>query len=156
MESCIFCDIAEQKEKAHIIWEDEKHLAFLSIYPNTEGFTVVITKQHFSSYAFDLPEKVFIDLMLASKEVAKKLDQSFKDVGRTGMIIEGFGVDHVHTKLIPMHGTADMQKWKSINSRNTTFFKKYEGYLSSHDCERADDSALERIAIQIRKNNSIT
>ena len=25
---------------AHVVWEDDRHLAFLSIFPNTEGFTV--------------------------------------------------------------------------------------------------------------------
>jgi len=50
--NCVFCQIAAQKIPAHIIWEDETHLAFLSIFPNTNGFTIVIPKKHFSSYAF--------------------------------------------------------------------------------------------------------
>ena len=29
-----------------VIWEDERHMAFLSRWPNTEGFSVVITKDH--------------------------------------------------------------------------------------------------------------
>ena len=42
--SCIFCQIVEGKAPCHKIWEDEHHLAFLSIFPNTDGFTVVIPK----------------------------------------------------------------------------------------------------------------
>jgi hypothetical protein len=53
---CPFCKIVKKEFDAHIIWEDEKHLAFLSIYPNTKGFTVVITKDHYPSYNFDLPD----------------------------------------------------------------------------------------------------
>ena len=138
---------------AHIIWEDEKHIAFLSILPNTNGFSVVITKEHYPSYNFELPDSVLADLIIASKKVGKLLDKSFADVGRTGLIMEGFGVDHVHTKLIPMHGTSNMKKWQPILSSNNKFFDKYEGYLSSHDCERADDKELQRIAEMIRKNN---
>lgn len=35
---CIFCEIVAGKAPCHRIWEDEKHLAFLSIFPNTQGF----------------------------------------------------------------------------------------------------------------------
>ena len=150
---CVFCQIANRTANAHIIWEDEKHLAFLSILPNTKGFSVVITKEHYPSYNFDLPDNVLTGLTLASKKVGKLLDRSFDDVGRTGLIMEGFGVDHVHTKLIPMHGTGDMKKWRPVLSSNNKFFHEYEGYLSSHDCERADDKELEKIAEMIRKNN---
>lgn len=152
-ESCIFCKIAKGKEKVHVIWEDEKHLAFLSIFPNTKGFSVVITKEHFPSYNFDLPDADLRDLIIASKKVGKLLDKAFDDVGRTGLIMEGFGVDHVHTKLIPMHGTVDIKNWKPILSSNKKFFDKYEGYLSSHDCDRADDKDLKKIADLIRTSN---
>lgn len=53
--TCIFCQIVEGKAPCHKVWEDEHHLAFLSIFPNTDGFTVVIPKKHYPSYAFDLP-----------------------------------------------------------------------------------------------------
>lgn len=103
--TCIFCQIVEGKAPCHKVWEDEHHLAFLSIFPNTDGFTVVIPKKHYPSYAFDLPPQALADLMLATQKVAKKLDKAFPDVSRTGMFFEGFGVDHVHSKLSPMHGT---------------------------------------------------
>jgi hypothetical protein len=43
METCIFCNIVNGEAPCHKIWEDAKHLAFLSIFPNTQGFSVVIT-----------------------------------------------------------------------------------------------------------------
>ena len=128
-------------------------MAFLSIFPNTDGFTVVITKDHYPSYNFDLPDNVLTELVLASKKVGNLLDKSFDTVSRTGLIMEGFGVDHVHTKLIPMHGTADMKEWKPILSSNKTFFDKYQGYLSLHDCDKADDKKLSEIANRIRRHN---
>ena len=39
---CIFCQIVRGEAPAHRIWEDDQYLAFLSIFPNTEGFSVVI------------------------------------------------------------------------------------------------------------------
>jgi diadenosine tetraphosphate (Ap4A) HIT family hydrolase len=151
MENCIFCKIVKAEMPSHKIWEDENHLAFLSIFPNTKGFTVVVTKKHYSSYAFDLPDDVLLDLISAAKKVAKLLDKKLEDVGRTGMIFEGFGVDHVHAKLFPMHGTADMKEWKKIESKIDKYFEKYEGYISSHDSKRADDKKLAELARKIRE-----
>ncbi len=148
--SCIFCDIVAGKSPCHKVWEDEHHLAFLSIFPNTKGVTVVIPKAHYSSYAFDLPDNVLTALMLATKSVAKLLDAKLDDVGRTGMIFEGFGVDHVHAKLFPMHGTSDLKTWRPIESRVDKYFLQYEGYLSSHDHLRADDNELALLAEHLR------
>jgi len=146
---CIFCKIVKGEAPAHKIWEDEKHLAFLSIFPNTEGFSVVITKEHYSSYAFDLPDKVLADLIIAAKKTAKLIDAKLEDVGRTALIFEGFGVDHIHAKLFPMHGTKE-SAWRPIESSVGKYFKKYEGYISSHDYERADDKELAKLSKKIR------
>lgn len=136
---------------AHIIWEDDSHMALLSIYPNTEGFSVVIPKKHISSYAFDASDAELTTLVLAAKKVAKILDNYFDDVGRTGMMFEGFGVDHLHAKLFPMHGTK-MDEWRQIKSDENKYFKTYEGYISSHDSDRAEDDILKNLAKDIRKS----
>ncbi len=149
MNECIFCKIVKGEAPSHKIWEDEKHLAFLSIYPNTEGFSVVITKEHYPSYPFALPDDVLTGLTLATKKVAELIDSKLPDVGRTGMIFEGFGVDHVHAKLFPMHGTK-MSEWKQLKSNVDKYFDKYEGYISSHDYKREDDTKLEEVANKIR------
>lgn len=151
---CIFCKIVSGEAPAHKIWEDEQHLAFLSIFPNTEAFSVVITKEHHPSYAFDLPTDVLTGLTLAAQKVGKLLDSALEDVGRTGMIFEGFGVDHVHAKLFPMHGTK-MTEWKQMKSKVDKFFKQYEGYISSHDYKRADDIHLAELAKKIRRHVSV-
>ena len=150
-QDCIFCKIVKGEAPCYKIWEDEKHLAFLSIFPNTEGFSVVIPKKHYGSYAFDLPDEALSELILATKKVAKLLDVKLDDVGRTGMIFEGFGVDHVHSKLFPMHGTKDMTNWKPIESKINKYFDVYEGYISSHDYDRADDAKLEELAKKIKE-----
>ncbi|HCI81661.1 MAG TPA: diadenosine tetraphosphate hydrolase, partial [Ktedonobacter sp.] len=49
----------------HTIWEDEKHLALLSIFPNTKAFSVVITKTHYPSYAFQVADDVLQDMIIA-------------------------------------------------------------------------------------------
>lgn len=147
---CIFCQIVRGEVPAHVIWENEDHLAFLSIFPNTDGFSVVIPKQHHGSYAFEQDDRVLSALVLATKEVAHIIDGYFKDVSRTGMFFEGFGVDHLHSKLFPMHGTGNMDEWKNIESQTMDqFFTKYPGYLSSNDSKRAADEQLAELAKNI-------
>jgi len=152
--NCVFCDIVAGKAPAHIIWEDDKHMAFLSIFPNTPGFTIVVTKDHKPSYAFANDDQTLTSLSLATKKVALLLDKAFDDVDRCGMFFEGFGVDHLHSKLFPMHGTGNMTDWKAIEKDiPSKFFEKYPGYLSSHGSKRADDAELEKIAEKIRRAN---
>jgi diadenosine tetraphosphate (Ap4A) HIT family hydrolase len=150
MKKCVFCGIVAGDVPCHKIWEDQAHLAFLSIFPNTEGFSVVIPKRHYSSYAFALEDEVLCQLVLAAKQVGTLIDRNLPGVGRTGMIFEGFGVDHIHAKLFPMHGTAGMHEWQPIKSAQRKFFHKYEGYISSHDGERSPDERLAHIAATIR------
>ncbi len=150
METCVFCEIVKGTLPCHKIWEDDMHLAFLTVFPNTPGFTVVVTKEHYPSYAFDLDDKILADLVLAAKKVGKLIDSKLEDVGRTGMIFEGFGVNHMHAKLFPMHGTK-MDEWKQFVSKPDKYFEKYEGYISSHDYKRADDEWLAEIAKKIRE-----
>jgi len=147
---CVFCDIVKGISPCHKLWEDGKHIAFLSIFPNTKGFTVVIPKAHYGSYAFEQSDEVLSELVLATKKVALLLDKSLDGVGRTGMFFEGYGVDHLHSKLFPMHGTGDNSRFQLREASATKYFDSYEGYLSSHDCARANDNELAELAAHIR------
>lgn len=145
--SCVFCKIVAGNYKSYKVWEDENHLAFLSIFPNTEGTTVVIPKNHYSSYVLDVPDSISSDLFTASKKVCKLLDENLPGTMRTGIIFEGFGVDHLHAKLFPLKGNIALD-WEPINSSGeirNKFFRSYEGYISSHDCNLMDAKELERI-----------
>jgi len=152
IQNCVFCQIVAGSSPAHVIWEDDHHLAFLSIYPNTPGFTVLVTKEHHLSYLLNLDATTLQRLTLAAKEVGQLLDRSFDDVGRTGCIMEGFGVDHAHIKLFPMHGTRGA--WRPIKSNVDKYFEAYEGYISSHDFRRANERDLAAMAAKIRASCS--
>lgn len=147
---CIFCKIVFGEMPCFKVYEDDAHLAFLSIFPNTDGVTVVIPKEHKPSYVFENDQPTIDNLMAVTKIVAQKIDNAFEDVGRCGVIFEGFGVDHLHAKLFPMHGTGHMQEWKMIESdKPEEFFETYPGYLSSHDCEKMSDEKLLQVVTLI-------
>jgi len=71
---CVFCQIIARKIKTPgIFWEDENFMDFLSIYPNTEGFTVVVPKQHFNSDVLQMPDEHLQQFILVAKKVAQIL-----------------------------------------------------------------------------------
>lgn len=149
--NCLFCKIVSGVVPSHKVWEDGEHLAFLTIFPNTEGATVVIPKAHYESYPFVLPDEVLSNLVLAVKKVAKVLDDGFPDVARTAMVFEGMAVNHVHAKLYPLHGTKSEGGWKPMSSAKKEYFETYPGFVSSHDADRADDEKLSALAKRLRK-----
>ncbi|GIK83704.1 MAG: HIT family protein [Patescibacteria group bacterium] len=149
---CLFCKMIAGEVSYHKIYEDEKHLAFLTIFPNTKGATVVITKEHYGSSAFDQEDSVLKDLIVATKNTANILTRYFEDVGRCGMVFEGFGVDHLHSKLYPLHGTA-IPEWKPIESgKKKDYYEMYPGYICSNDSQLADSQELAELAKNIRES----
>ncbi len=147
---CIFCKIVQGETQSYKIWEDENYLAFLSIYPNTDGATVVVPKRHLTSDIFEQANEDVISLMLATKKVAGLLRAGLENVGRVGLVFEGFEVDHLHAKLYPMHGTKS-DSWEQKISHIDKFFTHYEGYISSHECHKATAKDLELIQKKIIK-----
>lgn len=147
MSDCLFCKIINGREKARIIHENDNCIAFLTPFPNTDGFTVVATKEHYPSYIFDLPKDIYLDMLIFSKEVGKILDKTL-NVQRTGMIFEGMGINHAHIKLIPLHGI-ESKNWKPVHSNYPIFYEKYPGFIASHDGPREDELKLNHIHNQI-------
>ena len=144
---CLFCRLVAGLEKSWIVYEDEHHIAFLTPFPNTPGFTVLATRDHLDSYILGLDGDRFTELLKAARSLAQLLDQKL-GTRRTGLIIEGMGIDHAHVKLIPMHGIPE-GKWKPMLSPVSEFTELYKGYLSSQDGPRMSDKKLDEIRTKI-------
>jgi len=146
---CIFCKIVKGEIPSVKIWEDKKHIAFLDIFPNTKGMTLIIPKKHFDSDATDMPDKEFSDLMMATKKVAKMLEKGLK-IKRVAMVMEGLGVNHVHIKLYPIHGLEE--KFKETWAKKEIYFNRYEGYISTQLGPKKSPEELNKIAEEIKRN----
>jgi len=158
-EKCIFCEIAKKNIKPlgeGLFYEDKEYMAFLSPFPNTKGFSIVIPKKHFDGDVLKMPDKELNKFILTSKKVANILLNYFEDVGRIGLIIEGTGIDHAHIKLFPMHNTPELKKgeFKQFNSSNNKYFETYEGYISSHDSLKADEKELQKLAKKLHESQN--
>lgn len=144
---CLFCKILNGELPSRKIWEDDKHIAVLTPFPNTPGFTVLITKEHKDSYIFSLDDETYEGIFKAAKEVANLLDSKL-NCKRTGLIFEGMGIHHAHVKLIPMHGIPDGD-WQPILSNKKEFTEAYLGYISSHDGSLCSEEELNKVFRQL-------
>lgn len=146
---CIFCEIiAGRITTAGKFWENQHFMAWLSIDPNTKGFTCVVPRQHFGSDVLALPNDTLQEFIVAAKLVAKILQNYFDDVGRVGLIMEGTGIDHAHIKLVPLHGTEHLKEgvWKQMLSGKQFWFPKYEGWITSGSGPMAKPEELQELA----------
>ncbi len=154
-QKCVFCEIVAGNMPAASFWENSEFLAFLSIDPNTAGFSCVIPKAHFDSDVLKLPDDVLQRFIIAAKEVAHLLERYYADVGRVGLIMEGTGINHAHIKLAPMHGTEHMKRgeWRQYQSDQNRWFETYEGWLSSAGGPSGDREELYALADKLKSFN---
>lgn len=108
MEDCIFCKIVRGEIPCVKIWEDEKYLAFLDQGQINPGHTLLIPKKH-TDYLFDLQDNEYCELISKAKEIAKLLKLKLTPK-RIGMVVEGFGVAHVHIHLIPINNVNELNQ----------------------------------------------
>ena len=45
-EQCIFCKIVSGRSPSSVVYEDDKYIGFLDIYPFSRGHTLVCPKEH--------------------------------------------------------------------------------------------------------------
>src|SRR6266404_5891355 len=142
MSETIFDKIVSGAIPAYTVWEDESYMAFLTPFPNTPGFTVVIPKKNQGDYAFDLDRDQLQGLMEASRTVAKLLEKAF-DTPRVALVFEGTGVAYVHAKLIPLHGKLASET--NVWSKHQEFNNDYVGYLTTVEGPKMSEDDLKEI-----------
>jgi len=150
MDNCIFCKIVSGEFDSAKIWEDDEFLAVLDLNPNTKGMSLVLTKNHFDSHAFSMPDDVFGKFMLASKKVAGILEKAL-GVKRVAMVMEGMGVNHAHIKLYPMHGLE--KEFQEMWSKDKVFFENYPGHITTQLGPQADIKELKKLAEEIKSKS---
>jgi diadenosine tetraphosphate (Ap4A) HIT family hydrolase len=144
-ETCLFCKISTGMISTRKIWENSTHMAVLTPFPYSAGFTVLFPKNHLPSDILQLPYEDISPLIKASQEVSKLLRDRLNLV-RVGLIFEGYGINHAHVKLIPMHGISN-DGWKQISSSENAriFYEKYPGFIASHDGPQMEAIKLDYI-----------
>mgnify|MGYP003323020990 FL=1 len=104
--SCIFCDILEGKREGHIVYEDEKHIAFLDKYPIDDGHTLVIPKKHYERIT-DMDSNDVGELFSLIPKIAKAVllgagADAFSLAQNNGKAAKQI-IPHVHVHIIPRY-----------------------------------------------------
>lgn len=102
----IFTRIVNREIPAHIVAEDDNHLAFLDINPLVMGHCLVIPKREVD-YIYDLSDEEVASINLFAKKVAKAIEATVS-CNRIGIAVMGLEVPHAHIHLIPINSMDDM------------------------------------------------
>lgn len=100
-EDSVFTKIIKGEIPCHKIYEDDKTLAFLDIYPAVPGHTVVVPKTQVE-FVWDLSDDDYHALMTATKKVARHLREKL-GTRFVGTRVEGVEVPHAHVKVYPFN-----------------------------------------------------
>lgn len=146
MSDTIFDKIVRGEVDSHIVWQNDKHIAFLTPFANTPGLTVVIPKQNIGDKVFQLKTDDYQELMLAVKHVANLLEKAL-DVPRVALVFEGAGVAHVHAKLYPLYGKLASQT--DVWPEERDFTEEYRGYITTLEGPQMDKKRLDEIQAKI-------
>jgi histidine triad (HIT) family protein len=99
-EDTLFTKIIKGEIPCHKVYEDDRTLAFLDIYPIQPGQVLVISKAPVE-FAWDLDDPDYQAVMATAKKVALRLREAYPDIPRVALIIEGLEVPHTHLKVFP-------------------------------------------------------
>jgi len=126
--SSIFTKIVNGEIPSYKVAEDDKHYAFLDIFPTAKGHTLVIPKKEVDKY-FDLEEQEYIDLMRFARKVAKGIEKAIP-CNRVGLSVIGLDVPHAHVHLIPINKVSDMSFEKEKLKLSTEEFQEIAENIS--------------------------
>jgi diadenosine tetraphosphate (Ap4A) HIT family hydrolase len=146
-EPTIFDKIVSGEIPSFKVWEDDSYLAFLTPWPSTPGFTVVIPKKNPGDNYIDVAETDYAGLMQAARTVAAILRKAFGTY-RVGLVLEGEGVPYLHAKLIPMHGLGQESGERKVEPQ---FMDNYEGYLTTAQGPKMGDEELQKLQQKIQE-----
>lgn len=105
MSQCIFCDIVAGRAPASVIYEDDRALAILDLFPVSHGHALVIARQH-CAHVNGLEAGTATHLLSLAQDIMRaqrRLDDTIE--GHNLLINDGpvanQHVPHVHLHVIP-------------------------------------------------------
>lgn len=116
MKDSIFAKMVSGEIPCHKVYEDEKTLAFLDIYPKLEGHVLIIPKVNPTEFVWDLDDNTYQAVMETSKKVALRLREVF-GVKYVHQIIIGVHEPYAHVQVMPFDNPAQLQQEQDFNAK---------------------------------------
>jgi histidine triad (HIT) family protein len=102
----IFSRIVSGEVPCHKIAENDRFLAFLDVFPLTEGHVLVIPKTE-QDYLFDLSREEYTGLWNFAADIAPAIRKAIP-CKRVGVAVIGLEVPHAHIHLVPLNHVGDI------------------------------------------------
>jgi histidine triad (HIT) family protein len=103
-QTCVFCKIVCGEAPGFTVYENDRVLVLMDIFPVTDGHTLVITKEHFEDL-FATPPDSLHAVIAAAKRVAHALRAVLNPAGLMVFQLNGAAafqsVFHYHLHLMP-------------------------------------------------------
>jgi histidine triad (HIT) family protein len=116
---CLFCRISQREVAAHIVYEDERLIAFLDRGPIRPGHTQIMPREHFA-YFDDAPAELLAGIVTVGQQLARAMKQTLR-VPRVAFLFTGGDIAHVHAHAVPIHEETDITSRRYIVEDNVTF-----------------------------------
>jgi len=101
----VFTMIINREIPGRFVYEDDEVVAFLTIEPMTHGHTLVVPRAEIDNWQ-DVEPAVFANVMAVAQRIGKAQSKAF-GVERTGLIIAGLEVPHLHVHVFPARDLSD-------------------------------------------------
>lgn len=101
----VFSKIINRELPGRFVYEDDEVVAFLTIEPMTPGHTLVVPREEVDNWQ-DIEPAVFNTVMAVSQKIGKAVCAAF-GAERSGLIIAGLEVPHLHVHVFPARNLSD-------------------------------------------------
>ena len=143
---CWICRIARNGgAAAHIVYEDDRLIAFLDRGPIRSGHTQIVSKEHFP-YFDDAPAEVVSSIVLLGQKLAVVMKQLYR-VPRVAFLFTGGDIAHVHAHVVPMVEKTDITSRRYIAEERLTF----QSLPCPPENEMAETAAALREALAVNR-----
>ena len=103
-DDCIFCKIIKGEIPSTKIYEDDLCLAFMDIFPVTEGHCLLIPKEHYTNM-LDADPLVLEHLIVQLANIDRQVAKVYEEAGILNTVANGRyagqEVPHLHFHVIP-------------------------------------------------------
>lgn len=105
-EDCIFCKILKSELPVSTIYEDERLIVIVDLYPVNKGHVLLIPKSHAVSLS-DVPDDTLSHMMLLAKKMNASLRKAYNCDGVNLFLADGAAagqeVFHAHLHVYPRY-----------------------------------------------------
>ena len=112
---CLFCKIVKGELPSYKLYEDDLVMVIMDAYPNVDGHTLIIPKEHYDTF-MDLPDNLVAHINEISKRFTKHIMDRLN--AKELSICVNYGdaqkIKHYHMHLLPNYGLKSEKKVEEV------------------------------------------